>query len=306
MMTSLCKEYYQFMLAQGILGGIGMGMTISPGMAATGQYFQKKRGAALGLAVGGSSLGGVIFPIALSKMFTNPSLTFGWTVRICGFIMLAILLPSVIAIRARLPPRKEKLFLLSAFTELPYISLMAALFFLLLGVFQPIFYLPTYAVSHGMRQQLAFYLTAILNGASFFGRVIPGITADRFGRLNLLCIMGVCTGILCLCWQAVKSHAAIIVFAGVYGFFSGAIVSLMSACSAQVPKNPRDIGTYMGMGMFVTAFAVLIGPPINGALVDHYHGFEQVSIFSGVVCLIGGFSVIGVKWTMGKGLLAKI
>jgi hypothetical protein len=36
------------MLAQGILGGLGMGMTMAPGMAATGQYFNKKRGAAMG------------------------------------------------------------------------------------------------------------------------------------------------------------------------------------------------------------------------------------------------------------------
>lgn len=28
-LTSVCKEYYQFMLAQGILGGIGMGEAFS-------------------------------------------------------------------------------------------------------------------------------------------------------------------------------------------------------------------------------------------------------------------------------------
>lgn len=47
-MTSLCKEFWQFILAQGILGGLAMGMTMAPGMAATGQYFNKKRGAAMG------------------------------------------------------------------------------------------------------------------------------------------------------------------------------------------------------------------------------------------------------------------
>ncbi|KAL9618375.1 MAG: hypothetical protein Q9160_006883 [Pyrenula sp. 1 TL-2023] len=307
MMTSICKEYWQFMLAQGILAGMGMGMTISPGMAATGHYFQAKRAAALGIAVAGSSLGGVIFPIALSKMLNAPStLSFGWTVRICGFIMMIILLPSSFAIRARLPPRKENFLLPSAFRSAPYVTLIAATFLLMLGVFQPIFYLPTYAVTQGhMRPELAFYLTAILNGASFFGRVIPGITADRFGRLNLLSFFGVCTGILCLCWPATRSNAAIIAFAAVYGFFSGAIVSLTSACQAQVPKDPRDIGTYMGMGMFCAAFAVLAGPPINGAMIDRYGGFEQASVFSGVVCIVGGVGTMGSKWTLGKGWWVK-
>ena len=34
---------------------------MAPGMAATSQYFNKKRGAAMGIAVAGSSLGCVLF-----------------------------------------------------------------------------------------------------------------------------------------------------------------------------------------------------------------------------------------------------
>ena len=299
-MTSLCTQYYQFVLAQGILGGVCMGMTMSPAMAAVSQYFHQKRGAALGLAVAGSSIGGVVFPIALDKML-NSSLGFGWTIRIIGFIMIACLLPSVLAIRARLPPRKKSLLLPSAFREVAYVSLLGAIFVMMLGVFIPIFYLPAYAVEHGMGEQLAFYLTAILNGASFFGRVIPGITADKYvGRFNMLGLAAVATGILCFCWQATDSNASIIAFAALYGFASGAIVSMFSACLAQVPKDPRNIGTYMGMGMSVISIAALIGPPINGALFNHYHDYKQVSVFSGVVTLVGGLAMIPVKMTNGK------
>ncbi|KAA8574621.1 hypothetical protein EYC84_003873 [Monilinia fructicola] len=305
MMTSLCNEYYQFILAQGILGGIATGMTMSPGMTAVGQYFNKNRGAAMGIAVAGSSLGGVVFPIALAKMFANPNLGFGWTVRIIGFIMLAVLAISCPPIRARLPPRKNSFFLPSAFKELPFITLLISAFLMILGVFIPIFYLPTYAVRHGMSTELASYLVSILNGASFFGRVIPGVMADRVGRLNMFCGIGICTGILVFCWQSITSNVGIIVFAAIYGFFSGAIVSLVTVCFTTVPKNPQNIGTYMGMGMAVTAFAALIGPPINGALVNHYHSFVQVSEFSGVVVLIGGVSVLMIKYVEG-GVLKKI
>jgi MFS family permease len=123
--------------------------------------------------------------------------------------------------------------------------------------------------------------------------------------LNGLCIAALASGILALCWQKVTTNASIIVFSLLYGFCSGAIVSLMSAAMAQIPDNPRDIGTYMGMGMFCVSFASLIGPPINGALISHYHGFTQVTIFSGVMILVGACFIPLVKHANGKGIFSK-
>lgn len=306
MMTSLCHSYYQLLLAQGILGGISMGMSMAPAMAATGQYFKKNRGAAMGIAVGGSSLGGVIFPIALSHMLYNPRLGFAWTVRISGFIMLSLLAPACFAIRARLPPRKGQLLLPSAFRELRFIGLVFAVVLILMGLFTPIFYLPTYATAHGMSTQLASYLVSILNGVSLFGRVVPGILADRLGPLNMLMGAGICSGILILCWTQATTNAPIIVFSALYGFFSGAIVSLTSVALAHVPEHPKDIGTYMGMGFAVAAFAALAGPPINGALISRYGSFEQAGIFSGVVCLAGAFAVLLAKQASGQGIFGKV
>ena len=44
---------------------------MAPGVASTGQYFNKKRGAAMGVAVAGSSLGGVIFPYVLRYPYSE-------------------------------------------------------------------------------------------------------------------------------------------------------------------------------------------------------------------------------------------
>ncbi|KAI9749402.1 MAG: alpha-1,2-mannosyltransferase (Kre5) [Chaenotheca gracillima] len=281
-------------------------MTMAPGMAAISQYFQKKRGAAIGIAVAESSVGGVVLPIALGRMLYNPRLGLGWTVRISGFIMLALLLVSTTAIRARLPPRKNQFLLLSAFRNLQYLLIIVAAFLTVLGMFTPIFYLPSHAVQNGMGTQLAFYLVAILNGASFFGRVIPGVTADKVGRFNVLSASALCTGVLILCWQKSKSNASIIVFAALYGLCSVAIVSSMSVCLARVPKDPKDIGTYLGMGMFVLSFGALVGPPINGALVARYGGFDEVSMLSGLVALAGGCVAFLAKQQTDEGLFGRV
>lgn len=60
------------------------------------------------------------------------------------------------------------------------------------------------------------------------------------------------------------------------------------------------------MGMGVAAFAVLVGPPINGALIDRYGGFKEVSIFSGVMSLMGGFVALSAKFATAEGILGKI
>ncbi len=304
MMTSLCKEYYQFVLAQGLVGGVGIGMSITPAVAATGQYFQKNRAAVMGLAIAGSSLGGVIFPIMLAKMLPNPRLQFGWTIRICGFIMLVIMGLSCAVTKARLPPRKAKLFLPAAFKEVPFVTLIAASFMMLLGIFIPPFYLPSFAISNGMSPTLAPYLISIYNGASLFGRIIPGILADKFGRFNIYFAAAVSSAVLGFCWQRVTSNAAVIVFAAFYGFCSGAIVSMMSVCFTLVPKDPKNIGTYLGMGLAAASIAALIGTPISGAILFH-ENFGRVSDFSGSVSLAGALGIILAKYTAGKGLISK-
>ncbi|KAJ6026017.1 hypothetical protein N7444_013696 [Penicillium canescens] len=306
MMTSLCKQYWQFMLAQGVLLGTSMGLLQFPAMAAVIQHFDKNIAAALGAAVSGSSIGGVVIPIALSKMLNSTSLGFGWSVRIIGFVITPLLAFSCLVVKSRLPPRKTTFFLVSAFKSPEFSLLVAAIFFMFLGLFTPLFYIPTYAVSRGMDATLASYLLAILNAASTFGRVIPGVLADRFGRLNVLSIGGILTGIIIFCMNKAESTPALIVYSIAFGFWSGTIISGSSAAFSIVIPDPRTIGTYLGAGMAVASLAALIGPPVNGALLNKYGGFLEVSIFSGAMSVVGGFIALATKTTTAQGLLGRV
>lgn len=174
------------------------------------------------------------------------------------------------------------------------------------GVFTPFFYLTEYAIAQGMSANLSSYILSILNASSVFGRLLPGVLADKMGWFNTICFFGSSTGVLLLCWIAVKSNAAIIIFAALYGFFSGAIVSLMSPCIAHLSPTPSCIGTYLGMGMAVISVAGLTGTPITGALIDHYNSYTQAAIFSGVSTLAGAALVFVTKLTKGKHPLTRI
>jgi MFS family permease len=293
------------MLAQGVLMGIAMGFLLFPAMAAVSQYFDKKRAAALGLAVSGSSIGGVVFPIASSKMLNSSSLGFGWTVRVIGLVMLPLLAFSCVAIKSRLPPRTTTFFIGAAFKEANFILLIVSVFFMFLGMFTPLFFIPTYAVARGMDPTLASYLLAIINAASTFGRIIPGVLADKFGRLNILALGGIVTGVVLSCLNKAETTTALVLYSVAFGFSSGTIISGGSAAFSVCPKDPRDIGTYLGMGLAISSLAALIGPPVNGVLVDRYGGFLEVSIFSGVMCLVGGCTALVSKAATPHGILGR-
>jgi hypothetical protein len=57
MMLSICTEYWQVVLAQGVCVGIGAGCMMLPSVSVMPQYFTTKRAFATGIAAAGSSIG---------------------------------------------------------------------------------------------------------------------------------------------------------------------------------------------------------------------------------------------------------
>lgn len=235
MMTSLSKEYYQFILAQGVLGGMACGMIFTPVVSTVGQYFTRLRAWAMGLVVSGAAIGGIVFPVALNRLLSQVG--FDWAVRVVGFIMLALLVYACLTTKEFAPRRQKELFLLGAFTQWAYVLANAGFLIGLMGVYGPIFYISSYSLSRGMDNQTALYQVAILNAPSFFGRTIPNFLGDKFGRFNMAVIAYIACAILCFCWTAAESTAGITVWVIFFGFFSGAIFSLYSPTIAQGTRS---------------------------------------------------------------------
>jgi MFS family permease len=121
MMLSLCTEFWQCLLAQGFVIGIGAGCLFVPAVAIMPTYFSTKIGLALGLAASGSSTGGIIYPIMFSRLLDQVG--FGWAVRILGFTALALQLIPIAVMKMRVRPGKVRSIIdWTAFTDLPYVS----------------------------------------------------------------------------------------------------------------------------------------------------------------------------------------
>jgi MFS family permease len=288
MMLSLCKEYWQVLLAQGFTVGIGAGCLFVPCVSLLPTYFSTKLGAALGLAVSGSSLGGVIYPIVLNRLL-DP-LGFGWSVRVIGFIALGTLLLPIAIMKQRVkPPKARALIDWSAFTDIPYMTFVLGGLIAFMGLFTLFFYI-SYVGSarHLVSNDMAFYLVPILNAASCFGRTIPNAMADKLGPFNLITPCCAMVGVCILCLITVTSEAGLIVIAIFSGFFSGALIGLPPLCFVALTEDKSKIGTRIGMGFGMMAFGVLAGGPgagdiLGGAGDMHWDGLW---VFGGVTTLV--------------------
>lgn len=191
MMTSLCSQYWQAILAQGLTVGFGCACFFVPSVAIIPLYFDKRRALAMGVAAAGSSLGmpfilrpwgnymmlipssgGVIYPILFHKL--QPRVGFAWATRTIAFTMLASLALPLLSMKLRGETQSPKRGLdLSAWKEVSYTLFACSALFGFLGIYIPFFYVQLYALQQGIVNiDFVFYLLPLLNTGSLFGRLV--------------------------------------------------------------------------------------------------------------------------------------
>ncbi|KKK14093.1 hypothetical protein P175DRAFT_0428954 [Aspergillus ochraceoroseus IBT 24754] len=323
MMTSICHKFYQFLLAQGVLLGVSMSLLVVPMLGLVGQYIKVRRAVAMGIVISGSSLGGVLWPIIINELLNNRTVGFGWTMRIVGFIMIPLLAISCLFCRPPLPAghngapspdsgespvsletKKRSGPDFSILKRAPLQLACLAFFIIYFGMFSPFFFTTSYAVSKGFSSNLSFYTISIINGASLFGRILPGFVADRYGRYNCCIVFTFLSGIIALCWTRATSVAGLVIFSAAYGFTSGAILSLQQVCAVQV-ATPETIGLAIGCVMASTSLSALAGVPISGQLAEQY-GYLSLSIYSGVSLLVGSILLSLARLSQNRAIIAVV
>lgn len=306
-MTSLCSQYYQFFLAQGLMIGIGCGMQFAPCISLISTYFARNRSVALAIMASGSSTGGLVYPTIGRQLL--PQIGFAWTVRTMGFIMLTVGACYCSLLKPRLAPRKSgPLFELSAFKELPYSLFILAVFLISLGQYFAFYYISSFAVeilhlSYGT----SINVLLVLNGIGILGRLIPSYFADKyFGALNVLIPFCFVSTIVLFFWPLAKSEAGLYAWAVTYGFFVAGFQGIFPAVLTNLTKDMSKVGTRNGQGFTIVGLGMFIGPPIAGALVQTRGGdYLAAQLFAGSAVLIGTMVLILARYTI-TGLKLKV
>ncbi|CAM6119082.1 unnamed protein product [Calypogeia fissa] len=292
-LLGICKQYWQFMVFFAVLGGASSSLLFNPAVAAVGHYFSKRRANATGIAISSGAIAGVVFPLMLEDLI--PKVGFPWSTRIIGFIYVCVSVIACTLIRSRLPPKENTNAApdLRIFRDPAFALTALALYLFQWAFFVPLSYISSYALHYGFSSALSYHVLVFLNLGSIFGRWLPGFTGDKIGRFNSMILMSIFTVVSVFgVWLPVgHTKAGLIVFALSFGFTSGSILTLSTACVGQLCQT-ENYGRYLATAYTVSSMGILTGVPIGGELVTKDHGgYRNLIIFVGV-CYMGSAAAL--------------
>ena len=226
-LASCATKGWQIFLTQGILYGIGGIFLNFVHVSIFPEWFDKKKGQAMGIIWLGYRLGGLAFPLICQWLLDKHG--YQKTLRVIIAPMLALLLPSIVLFRGRYSvasvvskpaqPAISKLQALKTPNVLYYL-IVALLFSFVTNV--PMMFITRYAADlhlDASDQALALSLVFISNILSTY---ILGRLSDKGFRQGLMAASAVSTSLIhVLIWGFAKSKIGVFVYAFCVGLSSG-------------------------------------------------------------------------------------
>ena len=284
-LTSLVNSIWVGYLTYGLGVGIGVACGYVPMIAVVGAWFEKRRAAALGIAVTGIGFGTLLMsPLAASLIGK-----YGWrqTYVIFGIVsLIVLLLCAFITPRAPAAPGDEVKTSLGQLVRMPIFRYMyLGGIFNTLALFVPFVFLVPYAKSQGIEEIAAASLMGIIGGASIGGRLIFGALGDKVSRIRLFQATFFIVALSYLLWLvAADSFVLLVCFAALLGSGYGGFIALSPAVTAEI-FGLTGLGSILGAMYTAAGIGGLIGPPLAGYLIDRTGSYTPAI----VTAMIFGF-----------------
>jgi MFS family permease len=264
------------------------------------RWFVKRRGTAIGIALAGIGMGGVVFPPFIQWLLDN----YDWHVAMrlfAGLVLVVTVSAAALVVNA---PAERGLSPDGAETDVeavsqgakpPKVSVATILgdpAFWLLGLLVAIVIsgmkgvitnLAPLAIDEGIIASDAALLISLYSGAGFLSKLGFAALADKIGPrvLTIVGFAGFAAGMACLS-QASAGYATIAGGSMMIGFFGGLMVPLKSFL---VPRifGRQAVGRAMGLMSTVSLCASLATPPVFGLMFDLTGSYSAINlIFAGL------------------------
>jgi len=267
-LTSLVNSIWVGYATYGLGVGIGVSCGYVPMIAVVGAWFEKRRAAAIGIAVTGIGFGTLL----MAPLAANLVNLYGWrqTYVIFGILAMVILvLCGFITPRPPAVPDQESKMSLRELIRTPVFRYIYASAFLnTLALFFPFVFLIPYARMQGIDEVLAASLVGVIGAASIVGRLGFGALGVKFRPIHLFQITFTLVAFSFIFWMlAGNSYLMLLAFAVMLGAGYGGFIALSPTVTAEL-FGLAGLGSILGTMYTAAGFGGLLGPPIAGYLID--------------------------------------
>ncbi|KAI9004450.1 major facilitator superfamily domain-containing protein [Hyaloraphidium curvatum] len=293
--------------AQGLLVGIGASANYFPTLALLPHFFGPRgdwRGAALGIAISGTGLGGFALAAGTEAMISAWGIP--WALRATGLVGGACLVVTSMAL--------PQISVRQIVTSKPFILSSLLIFFMPFGSMAPAYFGASFSIDVlGLAPGPAAFQVSILNIASTVGRVVQGLVAERMGgpATNLVVCVFLAGFLQMVGWVNVTSAAGMSAYMVAQGLAGGGYNGVLPATIAS-NFDLSVVATAMSMAYSFFTFGSLAGPVIQGALLDLYTTtapdgtkvsvwYLPMIMFSGSVVIVASLFALWLRQDMSKG-----
>jgi MFS family permease len=294
---------WQFYLFYCILGGFGSSALDAPLLANAGNWFNRNKGLALGLALAGRALGQGLVPFSAGLLIAS----YGWrdTYSILGIVCIAGMLPLALVIRnpPGLKEAKEASRRASAAEQraaypvppkLIVAWLSGAALFCCTCMGTAMVHAVALAEDAGIGAKEAAGVILLIYVSGFFGRIAFGKLADHIGGIRSYWLASFGQTVLIYWFTQMQSLTGFYVHAVIFGFFmSGVMTGLIICVRELTPVHVR--GTSTGIVFLVAWIGMGLGGYQAGILFD-WSGAYLISYAAAAAMGMVNVVIVGVLY----------
>ena len=267
-LTSLADNLWLAYAAYGIGAGVGVACAYVPMVAVVGGWFERRRVAAMGVAVAGIGVGTLVGSPTADWLIG----AFGWRTSYRILAVAATTLMALAAVGARRAPGHAEPGELPSLSALlggrraVFVSLYLSILLLSASLFMPFVYLPDYVSGIGRRG--GALLVGIIGGASIVGRLGLGALGTVVPLMRLYQASFLTMALSFLLWLGASWNVwLLLAFALLMGLSYGGFIALSPAVAAAL-FGPVGLGGVLGALYTAAGLGAMVGPPVLGLLVD--------------------------------------
>ena len=307
--TALSGALWQLILFMGIGCSVAYA-AVSPVSATSivASWFDKHRGAALGVATSGTKVAMVVLP----PLFAAMIVVFDWRTTMLAFGLVTLLLiPAVFFLLKPAPGSKpargaaaapdedalaapaapvDGITLRAAFAVPAFWLIAISLFANGLIMNLVFIHLPNFVLSQGYDESLASLGLSALAGVGILGTVVTGALSDRMGRRNVLLVMFGARGVTALAVILAPGPVSLAAFVIVFGLLGYGAIGVIGAQASEL-FGKRAIGAILGSAYVFNQVGGAVGVYAGGASLE-WTGDYSASLWVAVITTLLSFACI--------------